>query len=352
MKRWILLALVATLSSHVFAQDVEGARRLINEGVALHDQGDFNGAISKYDEALTLDKDNLTAMSEKALSLVSQKSYGVAISVCKKAIKVHRGDKDLNFVYTAYANALDLSYDHMGAIRVYNQALKHFPDDYQLHFNKGITLAGIEKYDEAIECFEKSARIQPQHASSHAAIGRLQEMQNNYTQSLMAYSRFLVIEPQGSRASGNLIFLQGVMKANVEKNDDNNITISLNPDDLDVASSGKRKENDFSGADLMLSMASALDYDSINKGKSDVQLFMRKMNTLCSYFEETKKGNFGFYWEFYVPYFIELKEHELIETFSYLIFASQEDNQEVQNWLKANNNSLEKFYDWSSSFHW
>lgn len=48
---------------------------LVNEGVALHDQGKYNEAIKKYDEALSLEPENILALGEKAFSTESLEEY-------------------------------------------------------------------------------------------------------------------------------------------------------------------------------------------------------------------------------------------------------------------------------------
>ena len=69
------------------------------------------------------------------------------------------------------------------------------------------------------------------------------------------------------------------------------------------------------------------------------------------YFKYFRYKRFGFYWEYYVPYFIEMKEKKLIDTFAYIAFASTEST-DVSKWLKAHQEEVEKFYNWSESFQW
>lgn len=54
-----------------FSQNKTAADDLVMEGIELHDNGDYKGAIAKYDKALAIDKDNLFALTEKAYSLLS-----------------------------------------------------------------------------------------------------------------------------------------------------------------------------------------------------------------------------------------------------------------------------------------
>ena len=92
--------------SAAYAQNKDEAQKLIDEGIVLHDKGDYTGAIDKYSKALEADKDNLLALSEKALSVSAAGNYDEAIKVCKYAISSHP-DKDLSNVYVSYANSLD-----------------------------------------------------------------------------------------------------------------------------------------------------------------------------------------------------------------------------------------------------
>ena len=98
-------------------------------------------------------------------------------------------------------------------------------------------------------------------------------------------------------------------------------------------------------------MDAALDYDKKNLKKTEVEQFIRKFETVCASLKETRKDNFGFYWDYYVPYFTEMKDKNFVETFAYIAFASY-DNPDVVKWLKTNKSSIDKFYDWSKNFTW
>jgi len=50
--------LILLITSISFAQNPEAAEKMVIEGVHLHDEGKYNQALAKYDEALKTDKDN------------------------------------------------------------------------------------------------------------------------------------------------------------------------------------------------------------------------------------------------------------------------------------------------------
>ncbi len=352
MKKLISFLLFPLICSTSFGQNKAEAEKLIEEGISYHDKGDYVGAILKYDKALELDKDNLFALAEKAYSLLSIRKYEQAIICCEKAIAIHPGESDLKTVYVAYGNAHDGLKKTEKAIEIYDQGIKLFPEYYQLYFNKGISLSGLRKYDDALLCFQKSIMLNPNHASSHNAMARISYNNNKTIPALLSYCRFLAIEPQSNRAKENLTAMQKIMRGNAEETGKNSITINISPDLLgDTTENGKPKENSFSTTNLILAMSAALDFEKTNKKKTAVEQFIRKFETVCSTLKETQKGNYGFYWDYYVPYFIELQDKKFIETFAYIAFASSEDKK-VAKWLKNHKSETNQFFEWSKSFQW
>ena len=350
MKRTILFTIFIISISSLFGQQKEEADKLVNDGITLHDSHDYNGAIKKYDEALELDNDNLFALSEKAFSLFSLKEYEKTISICEYAIEKHPESNMLKNVYVTYGNAIDASNNKEKAIETYDKGIESFPDYYQLHFNKGITLSTLKEYDEAIICFKNSVVLNPNHSSSHNALATLIFFNEEYIPSLLAFSRFFVLEPQGSKASYNLQFIRKIMKGTAEETGKNDVTINIDPKML-IDDNSEKIENDFRTPYLILTMDAALDFDKKNKKKTEVELFTRKFETICSSMEEIQKDQFGFYWSYYVPYFIELKQKGFIETFSYLIYASSEEKY-VNQWLESNKEKINEFYTWSKEYVW
>ncbi len=347
-----MLLFPALVCNYSFAQNKEAAEKLVDEGIAYHDKGDYDGAIAKYDKALELDKDNLLALAEKALSLLSLQKYEASIIYCKRAIELYPGEKALQAVYIAYGNAYDGLLKTDESLAVYDEGIKQFPNSYQLYFNKGVTLSSIKKYDEALSYMQHAVLLNPDHASSHNAIARLSHIDDKTIPALLAYCRFLAIEPEGIRAKQNLDNLQKTMTNNVEKTGEKSITISLDQSMLpDTTETGNLKPDNFVSTALILSLRSAMDMEKKEKKKTAVKLFVGKLDIVCSALKETKGDNFGFFWDYYVPYFLAMKENKLLETFVYIAFASS-DEKDVAKWLGAHKAEVKKFYEWSDAYQW
>jgi Tfp pilus assembly protein PilF len=352
MKRAINFLLACLLYTTAFSQQKQEAEKLVSQGIAYHDKGDYDNAIALYDKALELDKDNLTALAEKALSLLYAQKLDAAIQCCEKALEKHPGEKQLSNIYVTLGNALDGKNQPEKAIAAYDEGIRLFPDYYQLYFNKGITLFMNKKYDDALSNFQKAVLIEPDHAGSHNAIARLMNLKEKRIASLLAYCRFLVLEPQSKRAAENLETLHKMMKENVKQTGDNSVSVTISADMLgDVTKGKKTPENSFGAEELMLSMASALDFDDKYKDQNEVQQFIRKFDAICASLKNGQKENKGFFWSYYAPYFIQLKDHDFLETFAYLIHASS-DEAYITAWLKLHTKEIGEFYQWSKSFQW
>lgn len=352
MKNKILLLLFILLYHTSFGQQNEEIEKLIKEGVSLHDKGQYENAINKYDKVLELDKDNIIALAEKSFSLLSLKKYDESISTCLKAINKNPRDKNLKSVFVTCGNAYDGIKKTEKSIEMYDKGIEIFPDYYSLHFNKGITLSNNSKFDEAILSFQKSAISNPNHTSSQNAIARINELKKNRIPAILAYCRFLIVEPQTKRASENLVRLKNLMTKNVEKTGENAINLNIDSKILDdVSSKNKTQENNFSSTDMVLSLDTALDYDAKNANNTEIEQFIRKFSTVCSSLKETQKNNYGFYWDYYVPYFIEMQDKKLVETFAYISFSSSQDAN-INKWLENHEKDINRFYEWSNNYSW
>lgn len=336
----------ANAQSFLLAEDV------VKEGIALHDQGKYEEALGKYDAALKLDSNNFTALAEKAVTYTAMKRYEESLQQARKLMTQFKGNRRLGNTYVTAGNTLDLMQKPDQALAMYDDGIKEFPDYYHLYFNKAITLSNLKRYDEAVQVCEKAALANPDHSSSHYVIAVLNNSNKKRIPAILAYCRFLVVEPSGQRALGVQKELLNLMNGDTKKTGKNATTISLSPDMLaGVKDADSPRPNNFAITDLTLSLSAALDHDKKNENKSVVDNFIRKIETVCSSLSETKTNNSGFYWEYYAPYFIELKEKKFIEPFAYLIFSASDDKS-VSEWLATHETEVQTFLEWSKSYSW
>jgi len=350
MRIFLLIFIFSFSSGILFAQHKEDAGKLVNEGIVLEDSGRSDEAIEKYQQALEMDKNNLQALAEMSYSLLTLKKYDEAVKYCKTAIRTHPGEPELKMVYVSYGTAYDGLKKHQKSIDVYDEGIKLFPDYFYLYYNKGITYWEIENLDEALFCFQKSAVLNPNHPGSQNGIGKICMTQNKKIPAIMAYCRLLVLEPESERSAIALENIQKIMSASVKDSGSNHITISVTPEMLDTGNE-KQKMNNFSAVELNLALASALDYDSSVINKSNVLKFLRKLDVVCENLKAFEKDNYGFYWDYYAPYYIEMKQKDLTKTCAYIAFASSGDPV-VTAWLSIHQSEIGEFFKWATNFKW
>ena len=325
------------------------AKQLIGEGVALHDKGDFKGAIAKYDAALQVDPANSLAMYEKSYSLMALKKYDDAEELLGKILKESKDPDIRKLCYVNYGSLLDFEGKEKKSLKLYEDGIKEFPDDYLLYYNKGVTEAGMNETDDAIKSFEQALSRNPRHASSHNALGRIMAPKNRIPAILSMFS-FLLIEPEGDRASQNIALLDKLIMRGIEKKDDKNVIINIDASLLDKKN--KREEDDFSSAELMLSLLAANNDvpDSIG-AKTDADRLSYKLQMLTDIIDETNKKEKGFYKNFYVPLFSAMKEKDFFTTACYVALTSsgKKDNDQ---WLNENKSRVDKFFEWFEKYQW
>ncbi len=353
-----IISLIAILcfSISLLSQEKEQVLKLVNEGASLHDQRDYLGAIEKYERALEIDDESPIAYAELAMTYFTIKEYKKSYNSAKKAFKYAKDGQLDPMMFIVIGNSLDMLEESEEAIDYYNKGLELYPKDFMIYYNKGIAFNSLKKYDDALGCFERAVVYNPKHASSHYAISAIKELKKQRIPSILARSRFLALEPKTDRAKLILPYLTESIVGNVVKKSNNSMQLNLNSDLLNPS-----KENNFSTVDMLMTIsvaANMLDTSItttpnkvIDTNRNKIKKFIKSFESMCGLFKETKKDNKGFYWEYYVPYFIELKEKNHLETFVYLIFSSM-NNIDVNEWLDKNKDKVENYYEWSSNFKW
>jgi tetratricopeptide (TPR) repeat protein len=220
MKKILILSLLSVIWFVSPAQTDAG--RLINEGIALHDKGDLEAAVAKYNAAIQLEPDNYQAQYEKSLSLMSLKKYDEAEEILKKILKDARDPEYRQLAYINYGNIMDYRGEGKKSLKLYDQGIKEFPNGYLLYFNKGVTQAGMGESEDAAETFKLALQRNPYHASSHNGLGRMVSGGNRIAGMLSMFS-FLLIESKGKRAEENRVLLNKLLMKGVSRTDSGHV---------------------------------------------------------------------------------------------------------------------------------
>ncbi|MBO2008171.1 tetratricopeptide repeat protein [Hymenobacter negativus] len=349
-----LLFLLWSASIGVAAAQTSGnpaQRDLVEQGVRLYDDGKYDEAVTKYQQALATDPADEVANSELALTYNALHRYAEAAAVCEKLLKTN--PEIAGSVYVTYGNSLDGQKKVKQALQAYDDGLRHHPNYYALYYNKGIAQAGSGEAAGAISSFQQSVLRNPNHASSHMSLGLVQSRTDARIPSILALARFLVLEPGSQRATQRLPVLDKEMMAGVTQTGEQAITISLS--EKAVKDAGRKREipDNFGQAELVLAAAGAQNLGEDGQAVSSMERFSKQLTVLCEDLAElSAKKPTGFTWGYYVPYFVELEKKGYVPALTYLIHSSQTDAPEVQQWLVAHPNEVAVFREWSKNYLW
>ncbi len=100
-------------------------------------------------------------------------------------------------------NALMGQKKYYKAIQAFNKSIEIDPQHAATWNNKGLALMHQDKNDEAIQAYEKAIEIDPQLAEAWYNKGIALDNQGKYKEAIQAYDRATEIDPQNADAWGN-----------------------------------------------------------------------------------------------------------------------------------------------------
>ncbi|MDB5036249.1 MAG: tetratricopeptide repeat protein [Chlorobi bacterium] len=300
--------------------------RLIDQGTAMHDNQDFEGAIEKYRQVLAENPDNVDALYELSYAQLEKGDYGAAIESAERGI-VYKSEL-LPLFYITLGTGYDALKETRKAIDAYVRGIRDAPEHYLLHYNLAVTYANTKRYQEAGESFRRAVVLKPDHPSSHFGLGNIYLIAGNRVPAICALSRFLVLEPLSTRSDAALAALE-----------------TLIDPDLDSIVVVKRKKGKDGGDFPLTEAVLAIPDSSSGEMEGTVERFRAIFSALAG------EQNQGFAGGYYAPYFAEIVRRKFVEPFCYYTFQST-GNSDVRKWLKSNDASVKSFLTWSGGYQW
>jgi len=135
MHKLAILLLSIFLSIGLFAQTKdEKVLELVKVGAQLHDSKDYNKAIQKYKQALSIDKKSPLANYELAMTYSEKGDFSLALKYANKVIRQKK-----EYVIPAYmvkGNVLDEQGRTRKSIKLFNKAIKETEGHYLLNYKQ------------------------------------------------------------------------------------------------------------------------------------------------------------------------------------------------------------------------
>ena len=332
--RYLFSLIIICITSAAFCQ--ETVNQLVEEGIRYHDAGEYESAVKRYQQALTLDERSSLAHYEIAMTYLYSQQYKEALHHADQVIVLN--DQYLPPAYMVKGNCLDAMGKSKKAIKVYQKGIKEVGGHYLLYYNLGLTYYKTNKLDKAKEALTNAIGDNANHSSSHLLLGSIMAEEGNTVQSLLSLYYFLLLEPNSSRSSEAYRLLRKQFDGNVERNSATEITIMLDAASL-------KKSNEFSAADMMISMLAASNTLEKNQGKSEEVLFFENTESFFKILGEMQKDQHeGIWWNFYIPFFYRLALSPHLDTYCYYI--AQSDDEKAAIWLDQHRERMAALQAW------
>jgi tetratricopeptide (TPR) repeat protein len=179
-----------------------------------------------WTRALDCTSGNSVARNNLGLALAKNGDVEGAIAQFRQALEIHPDDAEIHYNLGV---ALSVKGDLDGAIAQYQKALDYAPDNAEFHNNLGTALFAKGSVEEAIAQFQESTRLQPRYADAHYNLGNAVLKLGKLDEAIAQYKQVLEINPNHENAHYNLgtvLFVKGDLRGAITQYQ---IVLEINP---------------------------------------------------------------------------------------------------------------------------
>lgn len=323
MKKIILLPAIIFLFLNCLAQEknplIESGP-IINEGIELHDKGDYKEAIARYKKVPRSDTNYVWALYEMGMSYAADSQYNEALKVYREALALDFDREREPDLYNNLASLLDNMGEKEKALLLFDSAIKKYPAYSPLYLNKAITLLRLERNREAEEVLKKNLLMDPYSYSSHYMLGLAAMGQGKITPAFISFFSYLMMSPSGRYFQNSVGFLS---------------IIASKKDELATFMENRSNEESehFRSLEEILLSKIALDKNYKPLIKLDdpvcrqIQVLLEKV--------EFVESDPDFWMQYYVPLLRKIFDKGKFEPFIYQVFSNI-DIETIQSYNKKN----------------
>ncbi len=324
----LTLLFICTLS--VSAQ-VNEAEQLVAQGVELSNEGSYSIAISRFEDALQLDEKLIKAKYELAYIFLKT---GKSEKAAKYSKEVMKADDSLKL---EAALILGAAYDQQNelkkSLKVYEKAVKEFPENNLAQFNLGLSYYNSRDWDKAESCLIKATTLDKSYPGSHYLLAHIMLNKGETVKSMLSLYYFLLLEQDTERTTDAYEILEELWKSSV-----------TNLEGRKVISISSSNNNFYKMVDFAVKMK-AVSYTGNFETTDRLNVFSENTRLLFDVISTSYEGKFGFWELTYLDFFKELHDKGYSEPFAYYISNSSYRPQ-VLVWLSDHYEEFNSFINW------
>jgi len=165
---------------------------LVQQGVALHQQGSLVEAQVIYEKILSIQPDHFDALQLLGVLFSQAKKYLQSSEFLYKALQINPNHAR---TYSNYGIVLKELKRFDEALSSYDQAILINPDYGDAYFNRGNTLMELKRFDEALSSYDQAILINPDYGDAFYNRGNTFMELKRFDEAIVSYDQAIAINP-------------------------------------------------------------------------------------------------------------------------------------------------------------
>lgn len=174
-----------------------------NLGNALHELGQYDGAVASYRRAIEIRPDYAEAHSNLGLALQDLAQFDAAVTSYQRALALQPNSAE---AHNNLGNALKDLGQLDAAVTSLRRALEINPNFAKAHSNLGNALKDLGQLGDAVASYRRALEIKPDYAEAHSNLGFALTAFGEFDDALTSYRQALALKPDYIEAHSNLLF--------------------------------------------------------------------------------------------------------------------------------------------------
>jgi tetratricopeptide (TPR) repeat protein len=344
----LVVALLAALGAPVQGYDKE---ERIQEGIRLHDAGDYDGAIVVYESILKDHPHDSITVYELAFSWTKR---GKDLEELTRIIEAElaSGIKQ----HPELPILLGATYDDLGQLANGEAALRRVidgvPDNPMAHYNLGVNLRLQERWADAAASFQDALRLKADLKSAWFGLGESVEELDQPARVLFARARAVALEPDSERGRAAAATLWDLLFTGVEETNAGDATRATQDITITIperSGAGGEAPLDSETMERMgMSFAAAGRYAEKWAKKSDAAFFADALDSVVAMFSEMDAVSGDPFWKLTLPWFDEARKKKHIEALGYALRRSAGDKDAAE-WVEQHAKRVNAYEEWKQA---
>ena len=298
------------------------------QGMAFVISAEYAKAIAEFEQISPSDTNYTLAQLEMVLSHFELRHDSTVLQMCSKAIAA---DGEWDHLFREYLIESLTRLKDSAAFKQIDFARKRYPFNEDFILLEATALQKWGRYDESADVLKKLILRNPFNKNAHYFLGQMMADKGDFIRATLSLEAFLMLSTESNvKTSAALVMLSNIFK-----------------NKHDVSIKNAKKNILFRDEEELMESGLALKDGYKSEAPLDDPI-VRQSDVLMKNLSFQKASN-DFWMDFYVPFFVKVKEQGMIRAYTYQ-FLSFLDHKELQKGVKKFAVEIEKFRTFATAY--